>query len=124
MRCVQLKNRFYPGICHLLVPKSIIKCETFPDFSGLLRIVSSDFLALSLFYFKMRRHGRQILYFKFYVDDRKFHYRRQQVVHRCSNAIESLWATEYFYQKRFLGKYLLMDFLDEAKVRESGFLSG
>jgi len=58
------------------------------------------------------------------VDDRTFDYRSQQVVHRCSNAIESLWATEYFYQKRFLGKYLQMDFLDEAKVRESGFLSG
>jgi len=106
------------------VPKSIIKCETFPDFSRLLRIVSSDFLALSLFCFNIRRHGRQILYFKFYVDDRTFDYRSQQVVHRCSNAIESLWATEYFYQKRFLGKYLQMDFLDEAKVRESGFLSG
>jgi len=54
----------------------------------LLRIVSTDFLALRLICFNIRQHGRQILYFKLHVDGRKFHYRRPhaaarpQVVHR------------------------------------------
>jgi len=40
----------------------------------LLRIVSTDFvLALCLFCFNTRQHGRQILYFKLRVDCRKFH---------------------------------------------------
>jgi len=53
----------------------------------LLRIVSTDFLALRLFCFNIRQHGRQILYFKLHVDGRKFQYRRPhatvrpQVVH-------------------------------------------
>jgi len=45
--------------------------------------VSTDFLALRLFCFNIRQHGRQILYFKLYVDGRKFHYQRPQVVHSC-----------------------------------------
>jgi len=55
----------------------------------LLRIVTTDFLALRLFCFSMRQHGRQILYFKLHVDGRKFYYKRPhaagrpQVVHRC-----------------------------------------
>ena len=44
--------------------------------SRLLRIVSTDFLALSLFCFNIRQHGLQTLYFKLHVDGRKFHYRR------------------------------------------------
>jgi len=48
----------------------------------LSRIVSTDFLALRLFCFNIRQHGRQILYFKLHVNGRKFHYRRPQVVHR------------------------------------------
>jgi len=57
--------------------------------SRLLRIVSTDFLALRLFCFNIRQHGRQILYFILHVDGGKFHYRRlhtavrPQVVHRC-----------------------------------------
>jgi len=57
--------------------------------SRLLLIVSTDFLALRLFCFNIRQHGRQILYFKLHVDGHKFHYRRPhatvrpQVVHRC-----------------------------------------
>jgi len=54
--------------------------ETSP--SRLLRIVSIDFLALSLFCFNIHQHGPKILYFKLHVDGRKFHYRRPQVVHR------------------------------------------
>ena len=46
-----------------------------------LRIVSTDFLALRLFCFNIRQHGRQILYFKLHVDDRKFNYRRPQVAY-------------------------------------------
>jgi len=45
--------------------------ETSP--SRLLRIVSTDFLALRLFCFNIRQHGRQILYFKLYADGSKFH---------------------------------------------------
>ena len=51
--------------------------------------LSTDFLALRLFCFNIRQHGRQILYFKLHVDGRKFHYQRPhaaarpQVVHRC-----------------------------------------
>jgi len=45
--------------------------------------VLTDFLALRLFFFNIRRqHGRPILYFKLHVDGRKFHYRRPQVMHR------------------------------------------
>jgi len=33
-------------------------------------------LALRSFCFNLRQHGRQILYFKLDVDDRKLHYRR------------------------------------------------
>jgi len=36
----------------------------------------TDFLALRLFCFNIRQHGRQILYFKLYVGGCKFHYRR------------------------------------------------
>jgi len=56
----------------------------------LLHIVSTDFLALHLFCFNIREHGRQILYFNLHVDRCKFHYRRphaavrRQVVHRCT----------------------------------------
>jgi len=46
------------------------------NISRLLRIVSTDFLALSLFCFNIHQHGRQILYFNIHVDGRKFHYRR------------------------------------------------
>jgi len=53
----------------------------------LLRIVSTDFVALRLFCFNMRQHGRQILYFKLHVDGRKFYYRRPQVVHRWSGPV-------------------------------------
>ena len=70
------------GICHLLGPKSIIKCQTFTeftkrkvcktDFYASCR-VSNDFLALRLFCFNIRQHGRQILYFMLHVDGRKFH---------------------------------------------------
>jgi len=38
--------------------------------------MSTDFLALPLFCFKIHQHSRQILYFKLHVDGRKFHYRR------------------------------------------------
>ena len=55
------------------------------NISRLLHIVSTDFLALGLFCFNIRQHGREILYFKLYVDGRKFHYRRPQVVHRCAS---------------------------------------
>jgi len=55
--------------------------------SSLLRIVSTDFLALRLFCYNIRQHGRrQILYFKWHVDGRKFLNRRPQVVRRCSDA--------------------------------------
>jgi len=50
----------------------------------LLRIVLTDFLALCMFCFNIHQHGRQILYFKLHVDGCKFHYRRPQVVHRCT----------------------------------------
>jgi len=53
------------------------------NISRLLHIVSTDFLALRLFCFNIRQHGRQILYFDLHVDGCKFHYRRLQVVHRC-----------------------------------------
>jgi len=46
--------------------------------------VSTDFLALRMFCFNFRQHGRQILYFKLHVDGCKFHYRKPQVVHRCT----------------------------------------
>jgi len=58
------------------------------DISRLLHIVSTDFLALRLFCFNIRQHGRQILYFKLHVDGCKFRYQRPhapvqpQVVHR------------------------------------------
>jgi len=42
----------------------------------MLRIVSTDVLALRLFHFNIRQHGRQIVYFELHVDSRKFHYRR------------------------------------------------
>jgi len=54
--------------------------------------VSTDFLALPLFCFNTRQHGRQFLYFKVHVDGRKFHYRRlhaavrSQVVDRCAKS--------------------------------------
>jgi len=48
--------------------------ETSPP--RLLRIVSTDFLALRLFCFNMHQHGRQILYFKLHADGRKFNYWR------------------------------------------------
>ena len=54
--------------------------------------MSTDFLALRLFCFNIRQHGRQILYFKLHVAGRKFHYRRPhaaarpQVVHRCAKS--------------------------------------
>jgi len=48
--------------------------ETSP--SRLLRIVSTDFLALRSFCFNIRQHGGQILYFKLHVDGRKFNHRR------------------------------------------------
>ena len=47
--------------------------ETSP--SRLLRILSTDFLALRLVCFNIHHHGCQILYFKLYLDGRKFHYR-------------------------------------------------
>jgi len=43
--------------------------ETSP--SRLLRIVSTDFLALRLFCLNIRQHGRQILWFKSHVDGRR-----------------------------------------------------
>jgi len=43
--------------------------------SRLLRIVSTDFLALRLFCFNIHQNGRQILYFKLHVDGRKFYWR-------------------------------------------------
>jgi len=66
--------------------------------SRLLRIVPTDILALRLFCFKIRQHGRQILYFKLHVDGRKFHYRRlhaavrPQVVHRYCKLSELMNA--------------------------------
>jgi len=42
----------------------------------LLRIVSTDFLALRSFCFNIRQHDGQILYFKLHADGRKFHYWR------------------------------------------------
>jgi len=42
-----------------------------------LWIVSTDFLALHLFCFKMCQHGCQILHFKLHVDSCKFHYRKR-----------------------------------------------
>ena len=56
--------------------------ETSP--SRLLRIVSTDFLALCLFCFNIRQDGRQILYFKLHVDGRKFHYRRPHGRRLCT----------------------------------------
>jgi len=46
-------------------------------------------LAFRLFCFNIRQHGRQILYFKLHVDGRQFHYRRQQVVHRCHGQLHN-----------------------------------
>jgi len=63
------------------------------NISRLLRIVSTDFLALHLFCFNIGQHGRQILYFKLHVDGCNFHHRRPhaavrpQVVHRCSREL-------------------------------------
>ena len=48
--------------------------ETSP--SRLLCIVLTDFLALRLFCFNIRQHGRHILYCKLHVDSRKFQYQR------------------------------------------------
>jgi len=58
----------------------------------LLRIVSTDFLALRLFCFNIRQHGCQILYFKLHVDGRKFHYQRPQAVHRCAKHFGGAWT--------------------------------
>ena len=44
--------------------------------SRLLRIVSTNFLALHLFCFNICQHSRQTLHFKLHVDGCKFHYRR------------------------------------------------
>jgi len=47
------------------------------NISRLLRIVSTDILALRLFYFNICEHGRQILYFKLLASGAKqyvFHY--------------------------------------------------
>jgi len=69
--------------------------ETSP--SRLLLVVSTDFLALRLFCFNMRQHGRQTLYFKLHVYGRKFHYRRPhpavrpQFVHRCPRLFQFRW---------------------------------
>jgi len=58
-----------------------------------LQIILQSPVALRLFCFNIRQHGRQILYFKLHVDGRKFHYRRPhaaiglQVVHRCFKAM-------------------------------------
>jgi len=52
--------------------------ETSP--SRLLRIMSTDFLALRLFCFSIRQRGRQIIQFKLDVDGRKFHYQRPHAV--------------------------------------------
>ena len=57
----------------------------------LLRIVSSDFLALRLFCFNIRQHDRQILYVKLHVNGRKCHYRKPQVVHRWCK-----WSRNFF----------------------------
>jgi len=46
--------------------------ETSP--SSLLRIVSTDFLALRLFCFNIHQHSCQILYLKVHVDGRKIPY--------------------------------------------------
>jgi len=76
----------------------------------LLRIVLTDFLALRLFCFNIRQHGRQIIYFKSHVDGRKFHYWRPhaavrpQVVHRCSKHSKGLcvvlWVRYQSTQRR------------------------
>jgi len=67
MRYIKLKNGFYPVYVKLHI-HSITLCES-P--SRLLRIVSTDFLALRLFCFNICQHGCQILNFKLHVDGRK-----------------------------------------------------
>jgi len=57
--------------------------------SKLLRIMSTDFLALRLFCFNIRQDGRQILYFKLHVDDRKFHFRRPHATVRCAPLVQA-----------------------------------
>ena len=90
-----IKEQVLSDICHLLVPKSIIKCQTPTTLlkdtspSRLLHIVSTDFLAFRLFCFNIRQQGRQVLYFKLHVDGRKFHYRRSPVVHRWFKTIQT-----------------------------------
>jgi len=65
--------------------------ETSP--SRLLSIVSTDIFALRLFCFNICQHGRQILYIKLHVDGWKYHYRRPQVVHRCSTCLIFSFST-------------------------------
>jgi len=57
--------------------------------------MSTDFLALRLFCFNIRQHGCQISYFKLHVDGCKLHYRRPQVLHRCTNVPN--FKTFYLY---------------------------
>jgi len=52
---------------------------------------------LRLFWFNIRRHGCQILFFKLHVDGRKFTYRRPQVVHRWFNGTKVVPSTLYVY---------------------------
>jgi len=53
------------------------------NISRLLRIVSTDSLALHLFCFNVRQHHCQILYFKLQVDSCKLHYRRCRMRPYC-----------------------------------------
>jgi len=46
--------------------------------------VSTDFLALRLFCFDIRQHGRQILHFKLNVDGRKYHCWRPHAAAGCA----------------------------------------
>jgi len=90
----------------LLVPNKISNILTIlikeTSTSRLLRIVSTDFLALHLFCFSIHQHGCQILYFKLHVDGRKFHYRSLHAavaagcVHRWSRpGVPNLFAISY-----------------------------
>jgi len=54
------------------------------NISRLLRIVSTDFLALRLFCFNRSQDNYQILYFKLHVDGCKFHYRRLHAARGCA----------------------------------------
>ena len=77
-----IKDKVLSGICHLLLPKSIIKRQIFQRIFYEITHRVDWFSCVAFVFVNIRQHGRQVLYFKLHVDGRKFHYRRPQVVHR------------------------------------------